>query len=136
MRVILDTNILISALLAQSGIPGAIYRAWADGAFTLLTCRRQLDELRSTLRKPLLAVRIRPHHAGRMVNELRRLAVLIDPLPYVRRSPDPEDDFLLAAAEAGNADYLVTGDKGHLLLLIRHCGMRIVSAGEFAAQFM
>jgi len=133
MRVILDTNIFISALLAASGPPGVIYRAWSEGAFTLLTCREQLSELRNTLRKPALAERIRPYQAGRMVNDLKALALLVDPLPIVRRSPDPEDDFLLAAAEAGGADFLVTGDKGGLLSLVRHQGTRIVAAGDFAA---
>ena len=65
MRVILDTNILISALLVQGGPPGTIYRAWIEGGFTLLTCAAQLAEMRETLRKPALAERIRPHNAGR-----------------------------------------------------------------------
>ncbi|HEY0795647.1 MAG TPA: putative toxin-antitoxin system toxin component, PIN family [Acidisarcina sp.] len=132
MRVILDTNILISALLVQSGAPGTIYRGWVEGAFTLLTCREQLRELRATLRKPALVSRIRPHEAGRMVNDLQRLALMVDPLPRVVRSPDPEDDFLLAVAEAGGADYLVTGDKSGLLDLKRHERTRITSAAEFA----
>jgi putative PIN family toxin of toxin-antitoxin system len=135
MRVILDTNILVSALLVQSGIPGTIYRAWVDGAFVLLTCQTQLAELRATLRKPALAERIRPHRAGRLVNQLKDQAVLVDPLPHVERSPDPDDDFLLAAAQIGRADYLVTGDKSGLLSLIRHEGTRIISAAEFASRF-
>jgi uncharacterized protein len=135
MRVILDTNILISALMVQSGTPGAIYRAWINGAFILLTCKKQLDELRRTLRKPTVAERIRPHRAGRLINELKALTVMVDPLPMVKRSSDPDDDFLLAAAEAGKADYLVTGDKSGLLSLVRHKGTRIVSAATFAAQF-
>jgi uncharacterized protein len=61
---------------------------------------------------------------------------MIDPLPQVQRSPDPDDDFLLAAAEAGKADYLVTGDKSGLLALVRHEGTRIVTAAQFAAQFV
>ena len=136
MRVVLDTNILVSALLIQSGTPGTIYRAWSSGSFTLLSCTVQLIELRCTLRKPALAARIRPHDAGHMVNELKALAIMVDPLPRVRRSPDPEDDFLLAAAQGGNANYLVTGDKSGLLALARHEGTRIVTAAQFACQFI
>ena len=55
MRVVLDTNILVSALISPSGHPAAIYDAWEDGKFTLLTCVEQLDELRSTLQKPRVA---------------------------------------------------------------------------------
>jgi putative PIN family toxin of toxin-antitoxin system len=135
MRVVLDTNILVSALLIQDGHPGAIYRAWSEGAFTLLSCARQLEELRDVLRKPALAKRIRPHRAGRLVNQMKELSEMVDPLPRVQRSPDPDDDFLLAAAEAGGAEYLVTGDKSGLLLLARHEGTRIISARDFAALF-
>ena len=60
MRVVLDTNILVSALLVQTGHPGAIHRAWRDGHFTLLTCVEQLDELRVALHQPSLAARIEP----------------------------------------------------------------------------
>lgn len=132
MRVVLDTNVLIAALLTPMGAPGEIYRAWAEGAFVLLISEEQIDELRRTLSKPALAARIRPHHAGRLVNNLRNMAEMLVALPHVVRSPDPTDDFILAMAEAGEADYLVTGDKGDLLALKRHSGTRILSVREFA----
>ncbi len=133
MRVVLDTNILISALLINLGHPAAIYRAWQEGDFTLLTSAEQLDELRATLRKPAIAARIQPYKAGRLVNEMKGLAEDVGALPRVRRSPDPTDDFLLALSEAGKADYLVTGDKSGLLALGRHKGTRILPARDFAA---
>jgi len=132
MRVVLDTNILVSALLVQLGYPAAIYRAWLEGHFSLLTCAEQLDELKATLHKPAIAARIKPYKAGRLVNALKELAEIIGPLPHVEHSPDPTDDFLLALSEAGKADYLVTGDKGGLLSVARHKGTRIISASEFA----
>lgn len=132
MRVVLDTNILISALLVQVGHPAAIYGAWQEGHFAFPTCAEQVDELRVTLHKPAIAARIKPYRAGRLVNDLKELAETIGPLPRVRRSPDPTDDFLLALSEAGKADYLITGDKSGLLSLARHAGTRIVSASEFA----
>jgi hypothetical protein len=133
MRVVLDTNILISALLVQTGYSAAIYLAWQEGHFTLMVCAEQLDELRATLRKPAIAARIKPYKAGRLVNQLTHLAEIVDPLPRVRRSPDPTDDYLLGLAEAGAADYLVTGDKSGLLILVRHKTTRIVSASDFAS---
>ena len=106
MRVVLDTNILVSALIAPTGKPAAIYNAWVEGKFALLTCAAQLEELRSTLLKPRVAELVKPYRAGRLVNQIRRLAQNIDPLPPVQRSPDPTDDFLLAVSEAGNAEYI------------------------------
>ena len=133
MRVVLDTNILVSALIGPAGKPAAIIDAWLDGKFTLLTCAEHVDELRSTLQKPRVAERIKPHQAGRLVNQIKRLAEDVGALPSVKRSPDPMDDFLLALCEAGNADYLVTGDESGLLALDRHKATPIVSAREFAA---
>ena len=133
MRVVLDTNILVSALISSAGNPAAIYSAWEDGQFTLLTCAEHLDELRATLQKPRVAELIKPYKAGRLVNQIKRLAEDISPLPQVEgRSPDPMDDFLLALSEAGKADYLVTGDKSGLLVLNRHKATRIISATDFA----
>ena len=133
MRVVLDTNIIVFALIAPAGKPAAIMDAWLDGKFTLPTCAALVEELRGTLHKPRVAELVKPHKVGRLVNLVQKLAEDIDPLPSVERSPDPTDDFLLALSEAGDADYLVTGDKSGLLRLGRHKAMRIVSAGEFAA---
>ena len=133
MRVVLDTNILVSALIAPAGKPAAIYSAWVEGKFTLLTCAAHLDELFATLEKPRVAELIKPYKAGRLGNQIKRLAADAGPLPPVHRSPDPADDFLPALCEAGNADYLVTGDKSGLLALGRHQATRIVSASDFAA---
>ena len=133
MRVVLDTNILVSAMITSAGKPATIVNAWLDGKFTLLTCVAHVDELRSTLQKPRVAELIKPHKAGRLVNQIKRLAEDVGALPRVERSPDPTDDFLLAMAEAGSADYLVTGDKSGLLALDRHKATRIISASDFAA---
>ena len=135
MRVVLDTNILVSALIAPAGAPAAIYNAWVDGKFTLLTCAAHLAEVLATLEKPRIAELVKPYKAGRLVNQIKKLALGVDPLPPVKRSPDPSDDFLLALCEAGNADYLVTGDKSGLLALHQHKSARIVSAKVFAELF-
>ena len=55
-----------------------------------------LDELRATLQKPRVAELVKPYKAGRVANQVKKLAEYIDPLPRVKRSPDPTDDFLLA----------------------------------------
>jgi uncharacterized protein len=85
-----------------------------------VTCAEHLEELRATLQKPRIADLIKPYNAGRLVNQIKRLAEDVGPLARVKRSPDPNDDFLLAMSEAGKAGYLVTGDKSGLLSLHQH----------------
>ena len=128
MRVVLDTNILIAALLTRGTPPDSLYEAWRDGHFELASCERQLEEINRVSRRPYFKERFAPGVAGRMVNDIRALARLIDPLPRVTRSPDPDDDFLLATAQAARAGYLVTGDKSGLLSLTKHGITRIVTA--------
>lgn len=128
MRVILDTNILLSALLTRDTPPDHLYEEWRQGRFELVSTEQQIEELRAVTRRPFFQARLKPSEIGRMINDIRRLAVICDDLPEVRRSPDPADAFLLALCEAAQADFLATGDKSHLLALDRHDRTRIVSA--------
>ena len=130
MRLILDTNILVSALLAQNSVPAEILAHWRKGQFTLLCCEEQIDELRRVTRYPKIRERLPQPLAGRLINELRSLSEFISPLPSVDVSPDPWDNYLLAMAEAGGAHYLVTGDKADLLSLTRHGQTQIVTVRQ------
>lgn len=134
MRAVLDTNILCSALLTPGGLTDRLYRAWREGRFQLLTSEEQLEEFRRVTRYPRLRPFIEPAAAGAMHNELRRLAVLVVKLPVVDASQDPGDNFLLAMAQAGEADVLVTGDKHDLLILGSFQRTRIITARQFLGQ--
>jgi len=131
VRVILDTNILVAALISPTGPPAAILQAFLNERFTLVTCEPQFEEFKRVTRDPALRKRVKPAEAGTLVNELRVLALIPKGLPKVERSSDPHDDFLLALAEAASADYLVTGDKSGLLALRKHRRTRIVTAQRF-----
>ena len=133
MRVVLDTNLLVSALLRGDSIPATLLEAWLLNRYDLLTHALQLEELRDVTRRPHVRRLIRPSQAGRLVNQLQKKAVLVSRLPHVQRSQDLADDFLLAVCEAGQADYLVTGDRAGLLPLSRHGSTAIVTARQFAA---
>ena len=132
MRAVVDINILISALMVENSVPGRILVQWRRGNFELLTCAEHIEELRRATRYPKVRARIAPAMAGMLVNEIGRVAVALKRLPSVDRSTDPSDNYLLALAETGKAEYLVTGDKADLLTLEKHLGTRIVTARQFA----
>ena len=134
MKVVLDTNILISSLISKTAAPHYIYQAWRDKRLTVLTCAEQLVEVREVTRRVAVALRIKPAEAGRLVNSLRGLAVVLTDLPVVQLSPDPKDDFILALAQAGGARYVVTGDKSGLLALKKHAGSTILTAAQFVRR--
>lgn len=133
MRVIVDTNILLSALINPHGLPAQLIDAWRGARFELVTSRDQLLELGEVARRPELRKYVIPARAGRFINDLRELATVLSRLPRVDRSRDPGDNFLLAMAEASAADYLVSGDKRDVLALESHDRTRIVTTRQLLA---
>ena len=131
---VIDSNLLLSALINPHGLPARVIRAWIEQrAFTLATCAYQLHELRTVSRRTELAIYIRPAQAGRLINQLQALALVApEPLPRLDVSPDPFDNFLLGCAQATGAHYLVSGDKADVLALKRHRSTRIVTLRSFA----
>lgn len=136
MRVVLDTNVLLSALISPHGAPDAIYRAWRASKFDLVTSHIQLDELRRASRYPKLQAILQPHKVGTMINNLQR-AIVLDRLTDEVAVDDPNDAFLLAMARAGDADYLVTGDRRAGLLQRGSFGRtRIVTPAGFCGEVL
>ena len=81
MRFVLDTGILIAALITVETPPDKIYRAWRKKRFELITSEWQLEEFRRVSRYPKLRDYINPSEAGHMVNGLRRRATVLENLP-------------------------------------------------------
>jgi uncharacterized protein len=95
-----------------------------------VSSEEQLEEFRRVTRYPKVRRYIESAVAGSMCNELRHLAVLVTKLPAVEVSRDPADNFLLAMAQLGEADFLVTGDKRDLLSLRAFRRTKIVTASR------
>lgn len=134
MRVVLDTNVLLSALISPHGPPDVIYRAWRAARFEVVTSVAQLDEIRRASRYPKFKAVLQPHRVGTMVNNLQR-AVVLEHLPTGIEADDPNDAFLLAMAVASEAEYLVTGDHRAGLLQRGSIGRtRIVTPAAFCAD--
>lgn len=135
MRAVLDTNVLVSAVLSPSGAPAAVWRAFRDDRFQLLTSDPLLDELRLVLARPRIARR-----SGWSTNEQRLFvalveesATLVTPIEtlHVIRA-NPADDRVLEAAVAGEADYIVSGDR-HLLDLGAYEDIPMITPSRFVA---
>jgi len=133
MRVIIDTNVLISALIStRTTPPVAIYQAWHAARFDLVTSSTQLDELRRFSRYPRLKSILPAHRIGKMVNDMQRSTVLnrLRPIPDGISVSDPDDAFLLAMALTADADWLVTGDHHAGLLQRRNIGRALITTPD------
>lgn len=116
MRAVLDTNVLISALISRLGAPAALVLRWLDGEFELVVSEQLLAELSRALVYPKLQARISPADSSVFIQLLRSTAtVTADSEIAPPRSRDAGDDFLLALAESAAA-ILVSGDLDLLTL--------------------
>ena len=130
MLVVLDSNVLISALISTGSPPDLIYRAWREKHFTLVTSKDQLAELRRASRYPRLRKLVPPREFWTLINRLHG-ALVLDRVPRIEVSRDPHDDYLLAMAAATEVDFLVTGDARGLLRLKKFGRTRILGPGSF-----
>jgi uncharacterized protein len=135
-RAVLDSSVLISAFLTPKRLPSAVLDAAERGAFVLCLSPVILEETRASLLRK--TKRIRRYYSypderiAAYIEGLAAQAELVSDLPNIRVVPnDPKDDPIVATAVAAKADYLVTGDRAHLLPIKEYAGVRIVSPREF-----
>lgn len=135
MRAVLDTNVVVSATLGSGSPPDLILRAWRDGRFDLIVSEALLNELERVLARPSILRRsgYTRGDAASFIEALADGAVLVETTEKVTViSADPDDNHLLEAAIAGNADYIVSGDK-QVLDVGAFRGVRIVTPARFLA---
>ena len=128
MRIVVDTNVLVSGLLSPFGPPGIVVARIAAGGVSLCYDARILAEYAEVLRRPAF-----PFAEEEIVALLREIPAggeLASPMPLPVRLPDPDDEPFLEVAVAALADYLVTGNVRHFPDSARH-GVRVVSPREF-----
>jgi putative PIN family toxin of toxin-antitoxin system len=128
--MVLDTNVLVSALINPGGLPDRLVQSWEADEFMLVTSSEQLDEIERVFAYEKLKRFIRPEQAARLLANLRRLAEMAEDLPDVDASSDASDNVILATAIAGKATHIVSGDKSHLLSLKQVDGVSIVTVRE------
>lgn len=112
MRAVLDPNVIISATLSPGGTPGRAFRLWFEGAYELVVSAMLLEELERALGYPKLQDRVPAAEAHELLEILARSGTSFqdpDKAPDIR-SPDPDDDYLIALA-AESRSVLVSGDS-------------------------
>jgi hypothetical protein len=128
MKLVIDTNIIVSGLIFLTAPPAQLIDLWNDDVFTLVTSQFQLQELRRVAEYEHLRDRVRPDRLASFWSSVDATAIIIGELPVVELSIDPDDNSILATAIAGDADLIVSGDKRHMLSLGKAHGIPIVTA--------
>ena len=131
MRVVLDSNVYISALLVGRGCEEILMLARAR-VIELLLSEAILEEVAAVLKKKF---HWEPADIRMLSEELRESCTMVHGgAGTVEFPPDPADAKILSCAVEGRADVIVTGDRKHLLPLMRYKGIPIVSPAAFLEQ--
>jgi putative PIN family toxin of toxin-antitoxin system len=134
VRAVVDTNVIVSALIRPQGTAGVFWRILGEGAFTAVFSPELIDEIAAVLGHSKIRTKYRTNPKD--LEDIAALFALRGDLvtceERIRICRDPDDDFLLEIAVSGNADYLVTGDED-LLALKKFRRTRIVRLSAFLA---
>ena len=136
MRLVVDTNIVVSAFLWQ-GTPGRLLDMAGEKQIRLFSSRALLDELADVLSRKKLAKSVAATGltVPQMLANYRKVITLVTARQLPQQvSPDADDDAVLATAQAAKADLIVSGDRKHLLILKRFEGIPIVTAAQAVAM--
>jgi len=133
---VLDTNVLVSAMISPGGPPGRILSAWRIGEFLQCTSPELIGELRDVIGRSKFQRHDRRvlERAELLIEAMLNVPNFVKPAYIPRVVPnDPDDDVVLATAVAGRVDGIVSGDQ-HLLALGRHQGIAIMTPLQFLAE--
>jgi len=132
LRLVIDTNVLVSSVLTPGGNPDEVLQGVFDGGLHLILSRAILEEARRVFSYP--KIRKLQEQESVSVEEIEgflislgRISTLVAPMEqssFIHE--DPADNMILAAAVAGRADFIVSGDR-HLLDLKEHRGITILT---------
>lgn len=133
MRAVLDTNVLISGVIA-TGVPHELLVRGFDHEYQIVVSVETLTEFRETLLKYPERFQMSKSEVQKEVETVRYFAEFVDPDQEITAvQADPDDDKFLEAAVAGDVDYLVSGDT-HLLEVESFRGIDIVEPRRFYEQ--
>ncbi len=132
IRAVIDTNMLIRALIKPQGTVGPVLTTLRDGRYTIVYAPELLDELIEKLSLP--RIRLKYHVETEQIEALLGIVALrgemVTPGHRIKVCRDPDDDILIQVALTGNAGFVVTGDND-LLVLKAYKDVRFVTPRDF-----
>ena len=133
MRVVLDANIYISALISDKGNPAAIINSWLSGQFDILISQPIIDELLRVTSYERIQNKYRKVKEARLefAELIAKQGTWIEPVKTLSAvTRDKSDNVYLECAVEGEAQYIVSGDE-HLLALSEFQGIIVLSPASF-----
>jgi uncharacterized protein len=130
VRVVLDTNVVVSACLRMEGAPARIIELALLHTFAVYLSGVVLREYREVLARPRFSHKL--ERVKVLIEGIEEVAVVVAPARKIEISPDDSDNRLLECADAADADFLVTGNQKHFPKLFGKT--RVVAPRDFLTE--
>jgi uncharacterized protein len=133
MRVVIDTNVVVSRYLSSHGAPAQVFDSWQEKLFDVLVSEPILEEYERVLKYPHVRAKhqLSDTEIAQIIEDFANLAKIIQPTKHLAViTADPDDDKFLECAVEGNAAYIISGNK-HLYDLKAYRGIQIFKPAEF-----
>lgn len=131
MRVIIDANLFVSFLLTRGETIASIFSLWEKKKFVCLMTEEIKLEIFQVVKRFIIKGLISETNGFALLRRLKRNCELVESFSKIEITPNKKDNRYLACALDGEADYLVTGDKKHLLSLKKIGTAKIISPKKF-----
>jgi putative PIN family toxin of toxin-antitoxin system len=136
LRVVLDTNLYVSALWNPQGLPAQVVAAYQAGRFTLVASAPMLVEVETVLRRARFASRFGEARITELLNLLQSGAAMVSIAGTLQLCRDPKDNMVIETAVSGRADLIVSGDKDltdavEVTNYLAESGIRVLSVRIF-----
>lgn len=130
MRVVLDTNVVISAFLNPGGIPAQLVELWRQERFEVVITEPILEEYIRVLQYPRIQTRLKLD-ISEVADDFREFSTLVEPgEPLKVIKDDPDDNKIVECAVAGGCEFIISGDI-HLQSLKQYQGIQVLSPSAF-----
>ncbi len=131
MRVVLDTNVIVSGVISPRSYPHQILRYWSQGKFIVVASEAIIAEVIRVLRYPRIQERyhLTEEDIKAVINLFANNSQIVEGLYEVQTSRDPDDNMFLACALEGGVDYVVSGDP-HLREIKQYHSIQIISSQQ------
>lgn len=131
IRVVLDTNVVVSAVISTDGNPALIFEMLILEDLKNYTTQEIIEEIKEVLQRPRIIKRISLVEQDFIVSTFEKISEkIVSGVKIEEIKDDPDDNKFLECAVSASADYIISGDK-HLLKLHEFRGIKIVSPAEF-----
>lgn len=137
--VVIDTNVYVSAAIVyKESTSKLVLKALQDNKIKVAISEALLKELGETLRKPQVRkyTGLNLNQEKAFVEAAREISSVVSSGTKIHISPDPDDNHLFSCAIAAKADYIISGDKKHVLSIPEYKGVRTVSPRDFVDNIL